>query len=97
MKFEIDNAYIEFDKDILEENTVEISMLFVPENMRGQKVGYKLIAKVEEWAKANNYEQLSLCAYPQEDNGITEDALIDYYAGYGFEQYECSEIMYMSI
>lgn len=97
MKIEIEKAYIEFKKDICEDNTIEVAMLYVPAEMRGKKIGYKLLAEVEEWAKNNGYTQLSLCAYPQEDNGMTSDDLIEYYRSYGFEQFEGSEIMFMEL
>lgn len=97
MEIKINNSYIKFMEDTMEENTVEIDMVYVDKAERGKKLGYKLLAEAEKWAKENGYTRLSLCAYPQEDDGMISEDLIEYYKGYGFCSYEGTEIMYMDI
>lgn len=97
MRIEIDKAYVEYKEDICEEDTIEISMLYVPFENRGNKLGYRLLEGVKEWSINNGYTKLSLCAYPQEDNGMTTEELVEYYRLFGFEQFENSEIMFMEI
>lgn len=97
MKIKIDNNFLVLNPSIMEEKVADIEMLYVAPESRGKKNGYKLLDEARKWAKENGFERLSLCAYPQEDNGMTEYDLMKYYEGYGFDSFEGTEIMYMEV
>lgn len=94
MKIENENGYILFHQ---EHEELIIDELFVNPESRGNRAGYKLLNEVKSYAfehhEDEGIETISLCAYPQEKGGITQNALIDYYRDFGFEQFEGTEIM----
>ena len=82
MKYTIGESYIDFSEE--EEGRLCIDMLYVSPKERGNRLGYRLLDRVKEYARRNGYESIGLYAYPQEENGMGDDALIEYYEGYGF-------------
>lgn len=98
MKYESGKSYIEFDTDMMDDTALEIEMVYVDPAERGQKKGYRLLNKAIEYARENGYKSVTLCAYPQEDDGITEEALVEYYRAYGFESDgDCDALMTKAI
>ena len=86
-------SYIKYSQDDINEKELVIDMLFVAHKDRGQKKGYELLQEAMDYAWDNGYKNVSLFVEPQE-NGITEDALVEYYRNFGFESDgDCDQLM----
>lgn len=84
MKNNIGQSYISYSQDDMDDTQLCIDMVYVAPEDRGRHLGYALLDLAKEYAIANGYSSLGLYAYSQEEGGIDDDALIEYYEGYGF-------------
>ena len=81
MKITVDNGYIEYSEDELEDNAICIDMVEV--NKKRQGTGKELVNKVIDIAIAEG-KDITLCAYPQDDSIELFD-LVSFYESCGFE------------
>lgn len=79
-KIEVENGYIEYDTDDMNENELVITKVEVYEKRKG--TGSELVKKVIKIAQEEGKE-LTLCAYPQDDSISLKD-LIKFYENLGF-------------
>lgn len=92
MKIEKTNGYIEYSISDMDDNELVIDMVETYE--RGKGTATKLINEVIEIARENEQE-LTLCAYPQ-DETITLEDLVAIYKHLGFVvEYDCGEEVLM--
>lgn len=77
--------YIKYWESDCDEKELEIVKIYVAPENRGNGKGRKLVESAIQYARENGYEKVSLYAYAQEDNGLTTEQLIKWYASMGFE------------
>lgn len=80
MKIEVENGYIKYSQDDMNENELVIEMVEVLNKRKG--TGTELVKKVIDIANKEGKE-LTLCAYPQDESISLED-LIEFYEKLGF-------------
>lgn len=98
MKYEIGKSHVEFDPSVMDDTEIEIETLYVHPQERGRRMGYRLLDYVVKYARDNGYEKVGLCAFPDEADGIPEEALIEYYREYGFESDgDCDSLMSLRV
>jgi ribosomal protein S18 acetylase RimI-like enzyme len=85
MRKEIGKSYIDFSQDDMDESQLCIDMVYVAPEDRGRHLGYTLLDMAKEYARENGYGSMGLYAYSQEEGGISDEALVEYYRDYGFE------------
>lgn len=87
MKFKIGTSYAIVDIDQMNENELVLEEVYVNPQDRGQGIGKKLVSMAIEYATKEG-KNLGLYAEPQDDegsNGLSTDALIEFYKNLGFE------------
>lgn len=84
-------SYIQLDTSPVDETECVIEMVWVDPQDRGQGIGKHLVEMGIDYARAAGYTQVGLYAEPQDDdgsNGMSTDALIEFYRSLGFESGE---------
>lgn len=81
-KIEMENGYIEYSEDDMNEKELVIELVEVKEKRKG--TGSMLVKKVIEYAKQNDYEAVTLCAYP-EDDSVELNGLIEFFESLGLD------------